>query len=392
VSETARTRGSVSLDGLRAISSLAVFLGHSRAMLFQDADQMAHPGLLGWAILLSTRFGHAAVIIFFAASGYLVGGSALRSWTRGDFHAGQYAATRLTRLWLPMIPALLIGALLDRIGLLQFGSHPIYAGGQEWSSIILRPVAEGTGPATWFGNLAFVQTILVPPAGSNGPLWSMANEFWYYVLFPLALISASKKHWAVKAASILAIALICVFVGVPILLKLPLWLFGAFAAALPRREIKSAKTLAWIAGGLMILFGLAPTVIHKLGLSEAIGTAIDYPTGLTAAALIYLVMLDRAPAPNHWFNRAKSGIANLSFSLYLLHMPILALAGAAILSSGTRWTPTLPHAAAWLGLSAAIVVVAYGHSLLFERPVKAVRERVMRAFRIAKPLPASAEA
>lgn len=26
----------------------------------------------------------------------------------------------------------------------------------------------------------------VPIFGSNGPLWSLANEFWYYVLFSLA--------------------------------------------------------------------------------------------------------------------------------------------------------------------------------------------------------------
>ena len=36
-------------------------------------------------------------------------------------------------------------------------------------------------------NAFFLQTIVGPTFGSNGPLWSLAYEWWYYVLFPLAL-------------------------------------------------------------------------------------------------------------------------------------------------------------------------------------------------------------
>jgi peptidoglycan/LPS O-acetylase OafA/YrhL len=39
---------------------------------------------------------------------------------------------------------------------------------------------------TFVGNLAFLQTIAVPIFGTNGPMWSLANEFWYYLIFPLA--------------------------------------------------------------------------------------------------------------------------------------------------------------------------------------------------------------
>jgi peptidoglycan/LPS O-acetylase OafA/YrhL len=36
-------------------------------------------------------------------------------------------------------------------------------------------------------NAFFLQTIAGPTFGSNGPLWSLAYEWWYYVLFPLVL-------------------------------------------------------------------------------------------------------------------------------------------------------------------------------------------------------------
>ena len=38
-----------------------------------------------------------------------------------------------------------------------------------------------------FANVLFMQTVMAPVFGSNGPLWSLANEFWYYVTFPFLL-------------------------------------------------------------------------------------------------------------------------------------------------------------------------------------------------------------
>lgn len=37
----------------------------------------------------------------------------------------------------------------------------------------------------------FLQTRFTPVFGSNGPLWSLFNEFWYYVLFPALGLSTS---------------------------------------------------------------------------------------------------------------------------------------------------------------------------------------------------------
>ena len=40
----------------------------------------------------------------------------------------------------------------------------------------------------FIGNMFGLQTILVPSFGGNFPLWSLANETWYYILFPLLVL------------------------------------------------------------------------------------------------------------------------------------------------------------------------------------------------------------
>jgi len=54
-------------------------------------------------------------------------------------------------------------------------------------------------------NVFFLQTITVPVYGSNSPLWSLANEFWYYLLFPLLLL-APQRGW-LKGGLLFAVAL-----------------------------------------------------------------------------------------------------------------------------------------------------------------------------------------
>ena len=177
------------LDLVRGVSALAVMLGHLRAFLLVDFGGVPAPGLLTKVFYFATGLGHEAVMVFFVLSGYFVGGSVLAGLGKGSFRWGGYAAARLTRLWMVLFPALILTLAADWVG--QRANPAAYAGGLNHvfksGPTPVEPAA--LGPLAFLGNLFFVQTVAVPVYGSNGPLWSLANEFWYYLVFPLLAVS-----------------------------------------------------------------------------------------------------------------------------------------------------------------------------------------------------------
>src|SRR6202030_3749589 len=86
-------------------------------------------------------------------------------------------------------------------------------------------------PGIFLGNLFFVQTILCRTFGSNGPLWSLANEFWYYLLFPLLFCAvAMKAQVVVKFGSVAIDLAICYLLPTGLLVYGLTWLFGVAAS------------------------------------------------------------------------------------------------------------------------------------------------------------------
>jgi len=173
-------------------------LGHLRNLFFVDLPEInGHSSLLIKIVYFATGFGHESVMIFFVLSGFLVGGTMLRGRIDGNWSWSSYASNRFTRLWVVLIPALLLGAVWDRTGIVVFGTHGIY-GGLAQNNVVrfaVRPRLSGT---VMLGNALFLQGILTPTFGSNGPLWSLSFEFWYYVLFPLMVLAfpARKVGWS----------------------------------------------------------------------------------------------------------------------------------------------------------------------------------------------------
>ena len=173
------------LDLVRGVSALLVMLGHLRGFLFLDFAELDRAGVLTKFFYFATGLGHQAVMVFFVLSGYFVGGSVLSGLGNGRFTWRCYAASRLTRLWMVLIPALVLTLCFDLLG--SHWNPGAYAGDLNARFMSgpthIQPAAHDW--LTLLGNLCFVQNITVPVFGSNGPLWSLANEFWYYVMFPL---------------------------------------------------------------------------------------------------------------------------------------------------------------------------------------------------------------
>jgi peptidoglycan/LPS O-acetylase OafA/YrhL len=175
------------LDVLRGPAALLVLFGHWRNLLFKDFHEVDNPGLIVKLLYLFTGAGHEAVMLFFVLSGCVIAHVIYGLHERGSWSWRGYLSARLTRLWIVLIPALLLTAVWDRIGMwLAAGERSIYEG-DGFGNILNQPVAALSGPEVLFGNVFFLQRILVPTFGSNGPVWSISYEFVYYLAYPLLL-------------------------------------------------------------------------------------------------------------------------------------------------------------------------------------------------------------
>src|SRR5690348_5650474 len=102
------------LDLVRFLAALLVVSAHVRGTVFREYSALAADSrnLAVASFFALTRLGHEAVIVFFVLSGYLVGGRAFERIARGRFVPGEYAVDRITRIWIPLVLALLLGTAI----------------------------------------------------------------------------------------------------------------------------------------------------------------------------------------------------------------------------------------------------------------------------------------
>ena len=275
------------LDMLRGLAALGVVVGHARGFIVVQYAVAPSDALSAQLFYFITGLGHQCVLAFFALSGYLVGGGALRNIRDGDWCLSQYMLRRLVRLWTVLVPALLLTWILDVGG-------QIVAGSAGYNGAYFDLIASGpqkSSPAdlsllTFVANIMFLQTIITPVFGSNGPLWSLANEFWYYIIFPLiaqALVGRGAATWRVLQGCIgVAVA---IFLPLEILLLGGIWVAGAVAAYFTDRLARHLISGAW----LILFVGViaAFLVFNKLWP----GLLSDLLLGLAFAALLPVLTL-----------------------------------------------------------------------------------------------------
>ncbi len=189
-------------------------------------------------------------MVFFVLSGFLVGGSVIRGRMEDRWSWSLYLINRLTRLWVVLIPALILGSIWDHSGIHIFGVAGIY-GGHAQANVGRVPVLPRLSASVMLGNALFLQGIYAPTFGSNGPLWSLSNEFWYYLLFPLMVPAFLLRKFDWSTVLYASAGLIIVFaIGWPICLYFLIWLLGAeinFAPERPARLAKAGVAIASLA-------------------------------------------------------------------------------------------------------------------------------------------------
>lgn len=321
------------LDFLRILAAGAVFASHA-ALYWNDGP---NESLQGWA--------HDGVIAFFVLSGYLVSYSA---FTR-DRGFASYALARAARIYSVALPALVLTLGLDYLGQQirpDLYRHYVYEGALYYFPFFLL-----FGSDLWF---------ISETAFSNVPFWSLCYEVWYYVLFGVVAFGRGRARLALAA-------LVLLIMGPKLWLLLPLWALGSWILRLHgRMRIGPAPArllfLAALAGLAALKYwriddaldgwldqALGGFASHRLRYSQwFLG---DYLVG----GCIGLAIFAARDAGFRWFGRpaakgALSQAASYTFTLYLLHYPMLLFLSAAL---GHE-----PGSPVSLGLLVALTLVA----------------------------------
>jgi len=178
------------------------------------------------------------------------------------------------------------------------------------------------------GNSLFLQTIAlpglghtrVPTFGSNGALWSLSFEFWYYLAFPfLVFLLAWGRSWRMGLVSCLVLVAWGWFVGWHILGLGVIWSMGALITMLPAFPARRSW-MRWTAIALSLTLFAAGLVQGKLRFSTL---SSDLVLGLAVTLMIWVTLYcATAPLPA-WYVWMARRAAHSSYTLYMVHLPML---------------------------------------------------------------------
>ena len=349
------------LNLVRGGAALLVLAGHVRGLLMAVFPDLPHPTAWDRGVYFLTGFGHESVIVFFVLSGYFIGSSVWRDESAWSWR--EYLTRRLVRLYVVLLPALLLTAVADQIAVRLPQGDAYYL--QALPNFNGQPLADRMTWPALLGNAVFLQTISVPVFGSNSALWSLANEAWYYVLFPLLVLAF--RSAAVSRSVFHAIAAGCLLAWLPveILSRFPVWALGALVAIAPARRAGSRLVLAATAGGVA-----GALVLARLNLLSGLG--LDYALGLAFAGWLYALTAPCSEAAlPEWYGVFAGGLANCSYSLYAIHLPLLMLIRVA-LPPGV-WLPGWAGYGMMLLVAVALTAAGYAFSRATEARTDAVR-------------------
>jgi len=364
------------LEGLRGIAAVQVVLLHFVTAFLPDTAEHAAPPV---RVLFD---GHTAVYVFFLISGAVLTPSFARAgaWPR-------HAAKRLVRLGIPVAASATI-ALALLAALPNAHRHAALVSGSGWLAMdssgaptlshLLREIGldslllgyrEYTLFAPIAGHLPLLEQSL------DAPFWSLHLELYGSLLVLLLVRLQSRSAWLHRATLVVCAAMFGTH---------PMFLFvlgHLCAGRLHRAPIRLLGT------GLIVL-GLAMSASKDWVAVEAVRTGIarfapvaapnlfQFQSQLAAIALFLGVLLGPAA---QWLLARKPcrQLGRLSFSIYLLHFPILFTLGCA------GFVPlvgilTYPAAVAvtFVGFALLVLLVAAAFEHWVDRPAIRLSRRL----------------
>ena len=321
------------VDGIRGLSSLAVAILHT--MLFTGLTGAVALNLpaLYWA----TRNGYQGVAVFIVLSGFVlmlaVSKTREAMLPKGFRH---FIWRRFRRIVPPYWGALILSLILIwSVPLLQVKS------GTRW---------DGKIPFDWQGIVSHIFLVhdLNPNwiTKINGPMWSVAVEWQIYFLMPLLILPLWRwfGKWIALSLAVL-LSYIPHLIGVlqqnhhlksiPSYIsdqdRLHPWYLGLFAIGMMAAELltnsKIQGRLFWIPISLVI-----PAIFVFPDLAQSENWLSEPLLGISTAMLVIWLAL-RPKVLLYRFLTLKPilGLGKMSYSLYLIHSPLIALGNLILL-------------------------------------------------------------
>jgi peptidoglycan/LPS O-acetylase OafA/YrhL len=297
------------LDWMRFIAAFMVVICHSRGYNWVEWGSLAHADQtpLIKSFFAATRAGLEWVIVFFVLSGFLVGGGVISRCLKGTFDLRLFAIDRISRIWVPLIPALIL-----TLGVANYCELPA----SFWDLL---------------GNAFALQGVFFKNFGHNEPLWSLSYEVWFYVLIGSVgvIVTPTSRNRV--------LALLMMFIGYMVFTRLSpnflnCWLLGAFSYFLVSERKRSvililALALAFLGAAISQFqsetLSISRNVLISLLPSRHIATLIES----TGIGLLIASICRIQPTSKLMITVEKAGtiLAAFSYTLYLTHYPILNL-------------------------------------------------------------------
>jgi len=316
--QSARGERRFGLDAARAAAILMIVFTHGQTF-FPSADQ--YRGTLATIGGVTATYG---VELFFALSGFLIGGLLLDLQERG--------ATRrairifLVRRWMRTLPLYYLALL----------------------TLLLFPVLEPSSHHRLSSYFLLIQNFVTPMPASNwfGISWSLTIEEWSYVVLPLLAFLLCRRAREPIACAALALVAGGVVVRLAIGLSATTWQLSDWDALIRRLFISRMDAIAygvlvavwvrrcgrlpgWTIAASLVLLAWSTIIcwypFGPLGLVGPIGWSAFFPLNGIGFALLLPWLAELRPpplvAPLVYF------FARISYSLYLVHWPFMFLAG-----------------------------------------------------------------
>ncbi len=366
----ARTPRIDAFDGLRGVLATAVAIAH----LYGEVPH-------GLAAL---TFGWIAVKAFFVLSGFLMATVILENWSSRNFVPVFYVR-RICRTW-PLYFILIFGV---------FACRELFVGAQ-W-------IDQDAFLSMW-RYLTFTHPFAMVSEATTGPrwftpTWTLSIEEQFYLVAPLICFVAGRRYLVPVLAGLAVISIAVhgtllngdahermagTILLVPVLHAL---LFGMIGGILHARGVlKSDRILLGlrIAPLALVMFAFAVKMLFGMRTFEAVGM----PAIALACAAYLTALAEGAPEAQTMLRPRLRFLGQLSFGIYLFHMPINGLLHGLVLGGkpdiATPAQLAVTTAALALTIAVALVLnrlveqpmIAFGRRFRFERRARPELEPV----------------